>query len=102
MLVFSTRLPIRAEVTQQECLELFLEWLNGSPYYPTDEICFDVNSHDDYDYTKENITFSVRCFKDESIELSACRLENREANAIWDNVVYVLQYINDVMNCKQL
>lgn len=85
MLVFSTRLPIRAEVTQQECLELFLEWLNGSPYYPTDEICFDVNSHDDYDYTKENITFSVRCFKDESIELSACRLENREANAIWDN-----------------
>ena len=52
MLVFSTRLPIRAEVTQQECLELFLEWLNGSPYYPTDEICFDVNSHDDYDYTK--------------------------------------------------
>lgn len=85
MLVFSTRLPIRAEVTQQECLELFLEWLNGSPYYPTDEICFDVNSHDDYDYTKENITFSVRYFKDESIELSACRLENREANAIWDN-----------------
>ena len=52
MLVFSTRLPIRAEVTQQECLELFLEWLNGSPYYPTDEICFDVNSHDDYAYTK--------------------------------------------------
>lgn len=85
MLVFSTRLPIRAEVTQQECLELFLEWLNGSPHYPTDEISFDVNSHDDYDYIKENISFSVRHFKDESIELSACRLENRETNVIWDN-----------------
>lgn len=85
MLVFSTRLPIRKEVTQQDCLELFLEWLNGSPHYPTDEICFDVNSHDDYDYTKENITFLVRHFKDNSIELSACRLENRETNVIWDN-----------------
>ena len=85
MLVFSTRLPLRKEVTQRDCLELFLEWLNGSPHYQTDEICFDVNAHDDYDYTKENITFSVRHFKDDSIELSACRLENRETNVIWDN-----------------
>lgn len=85
MLVFTTRLPIKAKVTQRECLELFLEWLNGSPHYPTDEISFDINSYDDYDYTKENITFSVRHFRDEFIELSACRLENRETNVIWEN-----------------
>lgn len=85
MLVFSTSLPIRDEVTQQDCMRLFVDWLNGSPHYPTEEICIDVNSYDDYDYVKDNITFSVRHYKDETIELSACRLQNREEKLIWSN-----------------
>lgn len=85
MLVFSTRLPIKKEVTQQDCLELLLEWLRGSPHYQIDESNFKANSHDDYDYSSGNITFSVRHFKNDSIELSAYRLENREGNLIWYN-----------------
>lgn len=85
MLVFSTRLPIKDEVTEQKCLSLFVEWLNGSPHYSADGISIDVNSHDDYDYINGNITFSVRHYKDESVELSACRLQNKEDNLIWDN-----------------
>lgn len=70
MLVFSTRLPLKSEVTQQDCLGQFAEWVKGSPHYQVDELDFDVNSHDDYDYTKDNVSFSVRHYKDESIELS--------------------------------
>ncbi|WP_087234324.1 hypothetical protein [Pseudoflavonifractor sp. An176] len=90
MLVFSTRLPLKAEVTHQDCLKLFTEWVIGSPHYQIDELYFNVDSHDDYDYTKNNITFSVRHYKDESIELSACRLQNREENLVWDNDCVIL------------
>ena len=85
MLVFSTRIPIKTEVTRQDCLELFWEWLNNSPHYLTDGICFDASSNDDYDFIGENFTFSVRHYTDTSVELTACRLENREENVIWDN-----------------
>lgn len=84
MLVFSTRLPLKAEITHEDCMRLFTEWVKGSPHYQTDGLYFDVDSHDDYDYTKDNMTFSVRHYKDESVELSACRLQNREPNLVWD------------------
>ena len=84
MLVFSTRLPLKAEITHEDCMRLFTEWVKGSPHYQADNLHFDVDSHDDYDYTKDNITFSVRHYKDESVELSACRLQNRETNLVWD------------------
>ena len=84
MLVFSTRLPLKAEITHEDCMRLFTEWVKGSPHYQADTLHFDVDSHDDYDYTKDNITFSVRHYKDESVELSACRLQNRETNLVWD------------------
>ena len=84
MLVFSTRLPLKAEITHEDCMRLFNEWVKGSPHYQADGLCYDVDSHDDYDYTKDNITFSVRHYKDESVELSACRLQNREPNLVWD------------------
>ena len=84
MLVFSTRLPLKAEITHEDCMRLFTKWVKGSPHYQTDGLYFDVDSHDDYDYTKDNMTFSVRHYKDESVELSACRLQNREPNLVWD------------------
>lgn len=85
MLVFSTRLPLKAEITNQDCLKVFTEWIIGSPHYQIDELCLDADSLDDYDYIQGNVTFSIRHYKDESIELSACRLQNQEGNLIWDN-----------------
>ena len=83
MLVFSTRLPLKPEITDEDCMRLFTEWVKGSPHYQTDGLYFDVDSHDDYNYSKDNMTFSVRHYKDESVELSACRLQNREPNLVW-------------------
>ena len=74
MLVFSTRLPLKAEITHEDCMRLFTEWVKGSPHYQTDGLYFDVDSHDDYDYTKDNMTFSVRHYKDESVE---CKTESQ-------------------------
>lgn len=84
MLVFSTRLPLKEEVTNQDCMRLFIEWVKGSPHYQADTLYFDVDLHDDYDYTQDNITFSIRHYKDESVELSACRLQKRETNLVWN------------------
>ena len=55
MLVFSTRLPLKAEITHEDCMRLFTKWVKGSPHYQTDGLYFDVDSHDDYDYTKDNM-----------------------------------------------
>lgn len=92
MLVFSTNLPIKEEVTRQDCMRLFVDWIDGSPHYPTDGINVDIDSYDDYDYVKDNIVFSVRHYKDETIELSACRLQNRAENLIWNNDCIFLNF----------
>ena len=86
MLVFSTKLPIKENITQYECFDLIIEWINGSPHYPY----IDINSYDDFDYTKDNIVFSVRHFKDENFELLACRLQNKEYNSIWNTDCIIL------------
>ena len=85
MLVFSTRLPLKKEVTQEECVQLFVEWITGSPNYPVESIEYDVRSREDFEINMENITFSIRHLVDTQIELAACRLENRESDTIWNS-----------------
>lgn len=85
MLVFSTKLPLKREVTPDQCLNVFIDWIAYSPHYNIDSMEYAVESHKDFDFTNENITISFRYYKDERVELSACRLENREQNAVWLN-----------------
>ena len=85
MLVFSTRLPLRNDVTQEECLQVFIDWIIESPHYPITQIDYDISSHKDFDYKEKNITVSFRHFMNEEIEVSACRLINEEENAVWYN-----------------
>lgn len=85
MLVFSTRIPIRADVSKEDCLQLFIEWINKSPHYDINISEYDFDSASDYEYTSESVTFSVKHYWDTNIELTACRLENREASVIWIN-----------------
>ena len=86
MLVFSTRLPLKDGITQEECLYLFIKWV-------IDAVEYDVSSHKDFDCDYGNQTFSIRHYMDESIEISACRLENRESTAVW---------INDCIFCVRM
>lgn len=85
MLVFSTRLPLRDDTTQEDCLNLFIKWVTDSPNYDIEIINYDVSSHKDYDCSFGNQTFSIRHFKDDNVEISACRLENRSEDAVWIN-----------------
>ena len=85
MLVFSTRIPLKAEVSQEDCLKVFVDWIIDSPHYKIKKIDYDVSSHDDYEHTEGSVTVSFRHFKNEHVALSACRLENREEKAVWFN-----------------
>lgn len=85
MLVFSTRLPLKSNVTQKECIELFIKWIVESKHYPIYDIQYDPDSQEDYECTEGNITFSIRHYTDEKVILSACRLENKESESVWIN-----------------
>jgi hypothetical protein len=85
MLVFSTKIPLKSDVTQETCLRLFVDWVTRSPNYPIDSIPYDFSSREDYKIESENITFSIGHYRDDGVELTACRLENRETRAIWYN-----------------
>lgn len=91
MLVFSTRLPLKQEVSQEICLQLFIDWITQSEHYPITNISYDVSSHEDYHITEGEISFSISHYKDDKIELFACRLENNEINAVWINDCIFLQ-----------
>lgn len=87
MLVFSTRLPLKDNITREDCLRLFIQWITESPNYSIDseDIDYDLSSCQDFDYTKDNLTFYIRYYKDNDTEILACRLENTEPTAEWIN-----------------
>lgn len=85
MLVFSTKLPLKNTITQENCMDLFIKWIIGSPNYSISTLNYDISSHKDFDCNYGEQTFSIRHYKDENIEISACRLENASPDAIWIN-----------------
>ena len=85
MLVFSTRIPLKETTTRDDFLDVCIRWVVGSPRYVTEGLIYNALNQEDYDYSNDNITFSIRNYKDQKVEISACRLENREPNVIWTN-----------------
>ena len=85
MLVFSTKLPLKDTITQDECTMLFIKWVIDSPNYEISTIDYDIASHKDFDCCYEKQSFSIRHYSDEDIEISACRLENKDTDALWIN-----------------
>ena len=83
MLVFSTRIPLKDDVTQEKCIQLFIDWITNSPHYNIDELSYDIASHEDYEYEKDNLKVSFQYHEDANIDLLACRFENREPTAEW-------------------
>lgn len=85
MLVFSARIPLKETTTRDDFLDVCIRWVVGSPRYVTEGLIYNALNQEDYDYSNDNITFSIRNYKDQKVEISACRLENREPNVIWTN-----------------
>ncbi|MBQ8589440.1 MAG: hypothetical protein IJ486_03195 [Firmicutes bacterium] len=83
MLVYSTKLPLKPEVTQEICLTQFIEWVTGSEHYPIDTIEYDISSREDFQIRTGHVSFAITHYDDEQRALSACRLENHQENALW-------------------
>lgn len=91
MLVFSTRIPLKEEITSEQCLQLFKEWVEDSPHYFS-EIDYDVQSNEDFECGNGKVTFSIRHFENNQLKLSACRLENHDKSTVWINdCIYVVE-----------
>lgn len=85
MLVFSTRLPLKDEIEYFDCAKLFIEWVIQSPNYSFDTIEYDVQSKNDFDCTRDNVTFSIRYYESDQVQIVACRLINKEPIFNWIN-----------------
>lgn len=93
MLVFSTKIPLKAETTRAQWVALFKEWVVNSDWYDIHESDFegfDCAGHDPIEIVKGNCVFSITYYKDENVTLAACRLETRNSDDIWitQNVAY--------------
>ena len=93
MLVFSTKMPLKQSVTQEQCLQLFFKWVSAARQYPfsdEDFAGYDLSGHEELEITKDTYSFSVTHYMDETVELSACRLVSRNPTETWttQNVVY--------------
>ncbi len=107
MLFFSTKLPIKENVTKAMCFDLFKDWIINSKHYKFENIAYDVNLFEDFDCIEDNASFSIRNYKDEQIEILACRLEHKDKDAIWDtDCVYLKdessKYILVQLNCNSI
>ena len=85
MLVFSTRMPLKANITRENCLQLFIDWIEASPHYSA-KIPYDIHSQEDFSFENEVASFSIANYADAEISLAACRLETTDKNATWGTV----------------
>lgn len=86
MLVFSTKIPLREEITRSECVRLFIDWVVRSPIYPfkaEDFKDFDINGHENLGISRDRYVFSITYYKDEKLTLAACKLETETESEVW-------------------
>ncbi len=84
MIVFATKIPVKAQMTEQNFIDLCAEWVLDSPHYHGLIIDYDVYSHKDYEISCDNITCQITCYKNDSAEITAFRLKNIDkASDIW-------------------
>lgn len=93
MLVFSTKIPLKAESTRSQWVSLFKKWVVESNHYPFTEAdfeSFDCEGHEPIEIVRGDCTFSITYYKDENVTLAACRLETRTPDEVWvtQNVAY--------------
>ena len=60
MLVFSTKLPLKDSITQEDCMKLFIKWVIDSPNYKITDVSYDITSHHDFDCEYGDQIFSIR------------------------------------------
>lgn len=92
MLVFHTILPIKPSVTRRQAIDLFIEWVVRNyhlPFVPDDFLSYDRDGHEEFTITKGKYTYAISHYKDETTELTACKLRE-EDREIWEtNNVFV-------------
>lgn len=95
MIIFSTKFYVNKELTTEKFIELAFEWVNGSPHYGFNSICW--NGEPLYEIETEKQKLSIVQSIDKKI--LALRLENRDdENVIWTNdFVYEEGDINNII-----
>lgn len=95
MIIFSTKFYVNQELTMEKFIELAFEWVNGSPHYGFNSICW--NGEPLYEIETEKQKLSIVQSIDKKI--LALRLENRDdENVIWTNdFVYEEGNINNIV-----
>ena len=86
MLVFSTKIPLREEITRPQCVQLFIDWVVYSKRYPfvaKDFDNYDVNGHENLDISKDGFSFSITFYKDDNLTLAACKLVTVNESEVW-------------------
>lgn len=95
MIIFSTKFYVNKELTMEKFIELAFDWVNGSPHYGFNSICW--NGEPLYEIETEKQKLSIVQSIDKKI--LALRLENRDdENVIWTNdFVYEEGDINNII-----
>lgn len=95
MIIFSTKFYVNKELTMEKFIELAFDWVNGSPHYGFNSICW--NGEPLYEIETEKQKLSIVQSIDKKI--LALRLENRDdENVIWTNdFVYEKGDINNII-----
>lgn len=92
MIVFSTRIPLKKEVSVATCVELFKKWILNSPHYSSLDISdLSVDNLDEYSKSLDAITFNGIHFSDESMEISAVQFKQVEEHDTWCTECFVIE-----------
>ena len=89
MLLFSTKIPVYPDMSEEEFIYICSEWVYNSPHYHNIEINYDLSKKEDYSIEKDNITCMISCYNDENADITAFRLINAED----DNHTWTIDFL---------
>lgn len=92
MIVFSTRIPLKKDVTVAACVELFKEWILKSPHYSSLDISdLSADNLDEYSKSLSGISFNGAHYADEDLDISAIQFRQVEEDDTWCTECLVIE-----------
>ena len=91
MLVFTSKIPVKSEMTNEDFIELCTKWVYGSPHYHKLMMKYSIEK-ENYEINKENITCQFTHYEDQNAGVVAFRLRNEDGERRWTlDILFITQ-----------
>lgn len=97
MNTYYVKLHLKRGISHDDCINLFLDWINGSDKYDSEGLARSANevAVNPYFFRKDNISLEIREYDDATGNITACRFVNKAGFETWTVSVVFFESVGE-------